>query len=118
MPRPNTTANFGPEAVSQLALAVEAGVNAANTGTPTPFLTGEAIIASPPAVTQLPPQATPSGVMLRPETDVYINSTNSVTGGIILYEGDDIRFENVTDLDQVFVLPLKNQATVIRWMTL
>lgn len=119
MSRPFTTADFSVEAQQQLADAVEAGVIAAGTGpSPVAFLTGEEAVAAAPAITQLPAQAGANGFLIRAEADVYLNSVSSATGGMILYEGDDLKFENVTDLDQIFVLPLKNQATVIRWATL
>lgn len=117
MSKPVDVRVFGPDAEAQLETAITNGINAASTS-PEPFLTGEEAVAAAPTITQLPAQASSSGFMLRVEADVYINSSNSATGGQILYEGDDIRLENVTDLDQVYVLPLKNQATTLRWNTL
>jgi hypothetical protein len=119
MSKPTTTADFGPDAQTQLADAVEAGVIAAGLGLPTtPWQTGQVAIAAAPSITQLPAQPTPSGVLLRADADVFVNSISSATGGMTLYEGDDLKFANITNLDQVYVLPVKNQATVIRWATL
>lgn len=117
MSKPVDVKGFGPDAQLQLETSVQNAITAA-AASPQPFLTGETPIAAAPTITQLPATPSTSGFMLRVEADCFINSSNSATGGQILYEGDDIRLENVTNLDQVYVLPLKNQATVLRWNTL
>ena len=116
MSKPIDVKGFGPDAQLELQSLIEAAI-VASQGSSTPFLTGEeAIPAQTP--TQLSAQASPSGFMLRVEDDVYINSSNAASGGMIVYEGDDIPLENVTDLDQVWVTTIKNSATTVRWMTL
>lgn len=87
-------------------------------GSPTPFTTGEEAIPAPPTVTQLPSQPTPGGAILRADEDFFIYSTNSGADGFKVYEGDDIRMTTITDLDQVFVQPAKNQAITLWWMTI
>jgi len=116
MSKPIEVKYLGPDALSQLETAVENAINAAQ-ASPQPFLTGEVAIPALIA-TQLPVQASSTGFLLRVEGNVYVNSSSGPTGGMILYEGDDIRFENVTDLSQVWVTTLKNSPTVLRWMTL
>ena len=120
MPRPQTTAEFSLEAISQMQQAFEDALVAQGVGggTPQAFTTGEVAIAAAPTITQLPAQASATGFLVRVENDVYVNSANSPAGGQLLYEGDDLEFRSVTDLDQLYVLPLKNQATVLRWSTL
>ncbi len=117
MSKPVDLKLIGPDALIQLQDTVEAAILAAS-ASPEPFATGEVAIPGSPTITQLPTQASTSGFLLRVESDCFVNSANSATGGQLLYEGDDIRFENVTNLDQVYVLPLKNQATTLRWSTL
>lgn len=87
-------------------------------GSSVPFQTGEEAIAAPPTVTQLPAQSTPNGAILRADEDFYIYSTNSGSDGFLVYEGDDIRMTTISNLDQVYIQPAKNQAITLWWMTI
>ena len=87
-------------------------------GSSVPFQTGEEAIPAPPAITQLPTQATPKGAILRADEDLYIYSTSGGTNGFLVYEGDDIRMTTISNLDQVYVKPAKNKAITLWWMTI
>lgn len=118
MSKPSDIKEFGPDALVQLEQAVLNAINAAGTS-PTPFVTGEVAIPAG-TETQLPATPVPGGVAIRVDgEDCYVNSQTGGTGGQIVYEGDHpIELRNVTDLNQLFVTPVKNKASVLRWHTL
>ena len=89
-------------------------------GSSAPFATQTQNVPGDPTVTQLNALATPNGALIRASDDVmiYANAVPAATEGFILYEGDDIRLTTVTDLDQVFVKPVKNQPVDVYAITL
>lgn len=89
-------------------------------GSAVPFATQVQTVPAPPAVTQLNALATPNGALIRADEDMFIynNGTPGAGEGFLVYEGDDIKMTTVTNLDQVFVLPAKNQSITVWAMTL
>jgi hypothetical protein len=115
MSKPGDLKSIGPDAEAQLTTIIQ---NAIGGTTPQPFTTGEVAIPAS-TETQLPSVASTTGFLIRVDgEDVYINSQTGPTGGQIVYEGDDIEFRSVSNLDQLFVTTVKNKSTVLRWSTL
>jgi hypothetical protein len=85
-----------------------------------PFATQTQNVPGNGTVTQLNALATPNGAMIRASDDmiVFANAVPAAGEGFIVYEGDSIRMTTVTNLDQVFVEPVKNAATDVWAMTL
>lgn len=89
-------------------------------GSSVPFSTVVQNVPGDPTVTQLSALPCANGAIIRASDDmiVYNSATPAATDGFIVYEGDDIRMTTVTNLDQVFVKPVKNSAIDVWAMTL
>jgi len=85
-----------------------------------PFATQTQNVPGSGTVTQLTALATPNGAMIRASDDmmVFANAVPAAGEGFIVYEGDSIRMTTVTNLDQVFVEPLKVPAIDVWAITL
>lgn len=140
MSKPVDIKSLSPDALAALATAlgtaataveIQAAVEAALAAEPidvnivggssVPFDTRTvASVPAPPTVTQLPSLPCANGALIRADEDMYIynNGTPAATDGFLVYEGDDIRMTTVTNLDQVYVMPAKNQSITVWAMTL
>lgn len=112
MSKPVDVKGFGPDAQLELQASVEAAILATQTGGGGTFLTGEVPIPAQ-TPTQLPATPIDGAVMLRADADFIVYSSAGGTDGFLMYEGDDIKINSVTDLDQIWVQTVKNSPLTL-----